>query len=134
MVNSTPAEDDFNPAFSVYAGTFGRSYHDGSDHPDFLANHPGYPTTNSYDSNKAGTAEDAFRVLNDFTMGNRSTEVPAADFNANTIFHRGSAADGADTANFAGDGPDDGVAQGTFAGRRRLFGGRRRRLLRLPGQ
>jgi hypothetical protein len=99
------ALDDLIPAFSLYAGTVPHLSHDGSDHPLFLANHPGYlPTAAYYDGVHVGTKEGAWNGLGDFVMGNKSSEVVAPNvWDARGLSFLGFALDG-DGVDVTGDG------------------------------
>jgi hypothetical protein len=123
------ADDDLIPAFSLYSGVFftgpefSPSYHDGSDHPDFIANHPGYPTSSSYYKGKEGPAEGAFLALDDVWFGNSldQADQPGEVWQSNSIAYLGHAVDGAGVDNngdglidVLGDGLADGAAFASY--------------------
>lgn len=117
------ALDDLIPAFSLYAGIVPHLSHDGSDHPLFLASHPGYlPTAAYFDGVHVGTKEGAWNGLGDFVMGNKSTEVVAPNvWDARRLSFLGFALDGEGVdvtgdglLDLSGDGTNDGQVAKSF--------------------
>jgi hypothetical protein len=119
---SLTALNDLVPAFSLYSGLAVGAAHEGSDHPGFLAAHPGYiPTAQYFDGVHVGPAEGAWRATYDFVMGNSSSEVAPGLWSFSQLTYLGHALDGAGVdvsgdrvLDFAGDGAADGIVQRTF--------------------
>jgi hypothetical protein len=119
---SLTALNDLIPAFSLYSGLAVGAAHEGSDHPGFLAAHPGYiPTAQYFDGVHVGPAEGAWRATHDFVMGNTSWEVAPGLWSFSQLTYIGHALDGAAVdvsgdrvLDFIGDGAADGSVQRTF--------------------
>lgn len=120
--NTVLALNDLVPAFSLYRGVAPGGAHDGGDHPDFHAAHPGYlPTSGFFDGVRVGDKEGAWRSTASFVIGNTESEVPPGLWAAAQLTFIGMAIDGAgadingdDTPDLAGDGMADGMISRTF--------------------
>jgi hypothetical protein len=116
------ALNDLVPGFSLYSGLSPRAGHDGSDHPLFLANHPGYlPSVRFFDGIHVGDKEGAWRALDDFWIGNSEAEVPPDQWSASKLSFIGASVDGAgvdfngdSTLDYIGDANADGMTSATF--------------------
>ena len=112
---------DLLPAFTVYSGLAPRAAHDGGDHPDFLADFPGYlPTSSFYNGVAAGPWEGALNTVGSFKISNKQSEV-GADWATGMLTYVGHAIDGVGVdingdrvVDYVGDGTADGFVTATF--------------------
>lgn len=122
--NTLTALGDLIPGFSLYSGLAPAAAFEAGDHPDYLANHPGFlPTLNPnyLGAGITGTREGAFNASGDFWLGNKLAEVGASGWASARLGYIGQAVDGAGVdvngdkvIDITGDGSADGTVSASF--------------------